>query len=36
MKTHIEYVDPCLVAKIKLKLTEIFLNFFFDQIGHSS
>jgi hypothetical protein len=36
MKTHIEYVDPCLVVKIKLQLTENFIIKILDQIIHSS
>jgi hypothetical protein len=36
MKTNIEYVDACLVAKIKLQLIENFIIKIFDQIGHSS
>jgi hypothetical protein len=32
MKTHIEYANPCLVAKIKLQLTENSIIKIFDQV----
>jgi hypothetical protein len=36
MKTHIEYENPCLVAKIKLQLTENSIIKISDQVVRSN